>query len=125
VQFTNTNCDFTPQSAQPPQPLTTKPPPTTTTPQSILELDCDFESTCKWKNDPTSNKLVNWIVRSGYTESSSFAPYADHTLNTALGKFLTLDTPTYKSGAIAGYESPFMNGTKCVEFWYYNYGTVV
>jgi hypothetical protein len=118
------NCQFTPQIAAPSTTTTTKTPPTTTPQPSIRYLDCDFESTCNWKND-AKNAKVNWVIRKADSQLSSFSPSSDHTLGTSQGSYLTLDKQTFISKSISGYESPRMNQTKCLEFWYFNYGTAV
>jgi hypothetical protein len=126
---TETDCSLRPLTAMPSgQQSTTTARPSTTTEASILELDCDFEKSCAaWKNDP-KNTNVNWAVRRANESQSAYAPLTDRTfkfLGASYGSYLTLDTVNLLTFSTVGYESPYMNGTKCIEFWYYIYGTGV
>lgn len=123
-------CKFYPPRAQPGGPTTpqTTDQPTTTQP-SIIELDCDFEessSPCKWFNNP-SNSNGNWTVKSGRegTQLSISAPSGDHTTGTLDGRYLTLQDVYINNSSKVGWHSPNMNGTKCLEFWYYIYASKV
>ncbi len=124
------SCVLDPLAATPLDRITTTQSPQTiptTTEASILELDCNFESACSWKNDPT-NRDVDWLIQSANNPVSNFAPDTDHTyafMGSSKGSYLTLDSLLFFRNSIVGYESAYMNGTKCVEFWYYMYGTSV
>jgi hypothetical protein len=97
---------------------------TSTSQPSIKDLSCNFENICSWKNSVSS---FNWIVINGSTAANSFkGPSVDHTLNTDSGSLLTPNvTSNLASYSTANYLSPLMNGSKCIEFYYYMYGPVV
>ena len=98
---------------------------TRATPSMYSEFDCDFESQCSWRNSPT-NSFFNWIVQSAQSSSSFlFAAQKDHTLNTELGSYAGVFATNFTKNAKGGFISPQMNGTRCVEFWYYMYGSEV
>lgn len=121
------NCAFEPAVANPLGSTTPRPTSKPTTPQpSIADLDCDFEgkTKCKWFNDP-QNKYTDWKVAraSDGIDISGYAPSGDHTTGTLGGYYLAFDDQTFYRSALVGWHSPDMNGTKCLEFWYYMYGT--
>ena len=118
-------CNTIPSVAKP-QDLTSTTTLTTTlsTQASNKELSCNFESVCSWSNGATN---FNWIVVNGSTAASSFkGPSVDHTLNTEAGLLLTPNVlPSFTTYSTANYYSPFVSGSKCVEFYYYMYGSEV
>ena len=98
---------------------------TRTTPSSYGEFDCDFESPCPWRNSLTNN-YFNWTIQKALTSSSFiFSPQKDHTLDSELGSFAGVLSSNYTRYAKSALISPLMNGTRCVEFWYYMYGSEV
>ena len=95
----------------------------TTQPPSLLEIDCHFEEPCVWTN--ARGNRFNWTVLTAEEAEniSNYSPDYDHTTLTNQGSFLTtLDPALY---ATSYYLSPYVNGTKCLEFWYYLYGPQV
>ena len=119
------SCLFRPLAALPPKPLSTAPPETTpTTIAPIKELDCDFEIPCSWFNSPNNTK-ANWTITKASSSQFVGSPQNDHTLENNQGSFLTLDSTNYYPKTTVLFSSPLMNGTKCIEFWYYMYGSEV
>lgn len=92
---------------------------------SIKELDCDFESACKWSTVRTGD--FNFTVVDSATGFNNYGgPNADHSGGVGGGNYLVANTLNLRANFSLGkYESPIMNQTKCVEFWYYMYGTNV
>lgn len=128
VRFSTNVCRFIPDQAllfsTTGRPTTTV--TTTTRPPSLLDFDCHFETPCdQWQN--ARNNLLNWTIVTVPEAAaiSTYAPSADHTLpNTDQGSFLTVLNVT--TGSINSfYLSPRLNETKCLEFWYYMYGSQV
>lgn len=120
-------CSTIPSSATQPTPSTVKTTTTTTTiitPLTVQSLSCDFESSCKWINDGGN---FDWIVINGSTSSSNFyGPNNDHTLDQSIGNMLIPNAAQDQAdSSIASYNSPLINGTKCVEFFYYMLGPQV
>jgi hypothetical protein len=122
------SCYFSPNEAQPilPDITTTIMTSTVTTPDtSIKELDCDFETTnCQWFNSPNNTK-ANWTIYKVAENKNQYSPSIDHTLGNEQGSYLSLDSDAYFPKANVLFQSPLMNGTKCVAFWYYMYGSEV
>ncbi|RMZ97804.1 MAM and LDL-receptor class A domain-containing 2-like [Brachionus plicatilis] len=115
-------CTVFPLEAQTQVITTTAATTTTVTYPSIAEFDCDFEKACSWSNDP-ANLFTNWTAKRAVDINDSNSPQNDHTFTyTKFGTFLTLENRNYFPQAKINYISPEMNGTKCVEFWYYMYG---
>jgi hypothetical protein len=118
-------CNTIPIVAKP-QDLTSTSTLTTTlsTQQSIKELSCNFETPCSWNNGATN---FNWIVVNGSTSANSFkGPSVDHSLNTEAGMLLTPNVlSSFATYSTANYYSPVVSGSKCVEFYYYLYGSEV
>ena len=108
-----------------PSTTTTKSIPTTTPDTSLKEFDCDFETNdCSWFNNP-NNTLTNWTTIKASDSQNIHAPLADHTLNNNQGSYLTLESDSFLSKSNILLTSQLMNGTKCVAFWYYMYGSEV
>nr|XP_054757464.1 MAM and LDL-receptor class A domain-containing protein 1-like [Lytechinus pictus] len=84
---------------------------------------CDFEyDTCTFYNYPSSvsNDQFDWLRASGPTPSQSSGPNADHSTGTAAGFYMYIDSaPPRQTGDSAILNFPFLNGEKCVSFWYY------
>jgi hypothetical protein len=102
--------------------------PTTsfTTQASIPGLDCDFSTPCFWNN--LGNNNFNWTIIAAIDSPELFnGPSQDHNGGSINGGFyLIADTRFVRANkSIGRYESPPMNRTKCVEFWYYMYGSEV
>lgn len=114
-------CSVFPSEAQFQIFTTTVSTTTTVTYPSIAEFDCDFEKNCSWSNAPT-NLFTNWTRKRSTDVSDPNAPNNDHTYGSNFGNFLTLEKRNYFPQAKVDYISPEMNGTKCIEFWYYMYG---
>ncbi len=114
------SCYFSPNEAQPILPdITTKIiTSTVTTPDtSIKELDCDFETTnCQWFNSPNNTK-ANWTIYKVADNKNQYSPSIDHTLGNDQGSYLSLNSDAYFPKANVLFQSPLMNGTKCVAFW--------
>ena len=111
-------CIFSPPEAQPLFPeLKTTLASTETPDTSIIELDCDFEtSNCLWSNN-LNNTKSNWTISKASDNLNIFAPSTDHSLGSNLGSYLSLNSQTYFPKASVLFSSPLMNGTKCVAFW--------
>ncbi|XP_071486327.1 MAM and LDL-receptor class A domain-containing protein 1-like [Diadema antillarum] len=92
--------------------------------------DCDFESGfCTWTNDPTGD-MFDWILGSGGTPSIGTGPSVDHTLGTALGTFVFIETssPQVFNDAARLRSQAFSatpSGGRCLRFWYHMYGTQI
>lgn len=97
----------------------------TTTIPSIIELDCDFNSECSWSNARGND--FNWTVTNAQDGALNFGgPSQDHSTSSSNGLYLIADyTAIIKNNSLGKYESPPMNGSKCVEFWYFMYGPEV
>nr|XP_054750330.1 MAM and LDL-receptor class A domain-containing protein 1-like [Lytechinus pictus] len=84
---------------------------------------CDFEyDTCTFWNYPSSvsNDMFDWIRASGPTPSSSSGPDTDHSVGTAAGFYIYIDSGAPRQlGDLAILNSPLMVGQKCLSFWYY------
>ncbi|XP_041460944.1 MAM and LDL-receptor class A domain-containing protein 2-like [Lytechinus variegatus] len=84
---------------------------------------CDFEyDTCTFWNYPSSvsNDMFDWIRASGPTPSSSSGPDTDHSVGTAAGFYIYIDSGAPRQlGDSAILNSPLMVGQKCLSFWYY------
>lgn len=118
-------CQTIPTSAaQPTYSTTTTTTTTLSTLPSIDSLSCSFENSCRWNNDGAT---FDWIVISASTAYSQFnGPNFDHTLNSDKGFMLTPNvTQDLSAYSTASYNSPLVNGTKCVEFFYYMLGPQV
>ena len=109
-------------------PASTVAPATTTAQPTIEEFDCDFEGPCNWRNGPES-KVYSWQVARAGGEPK--APTIDHTFQEiGQGSFLAVTTTnaTAKKSK-ATFISPFLNSSissyKCIEFYYYLYGSEV
>ncbi|NQU33548.1 MAG: hypothetical protein HQ521_09960 [Bacteroidetes bacterium] len=102
--------------------------------------DFEAEATCStgcgavcntlltWSN-PTTDDL-DWLVDVGGTGSSATGPSVDHTLGSASGKYVYVETSCDGTGYSykrADLVSPYFNITALplagVEFWYHAYGT--
>jgi len=105
-------------------PYTTEKTTTLSTQPSIRDLSCNFETPCSWNNSISS---LNWIVVNATTAANVYnGPDKDHTLNSGDGQLITPNVlPNSSSYATAGYNSPYMNGSICIEFYYYIYGAEV
>jgi hypothetical protein len=126
IHFSNGYCSPLPVEAVPGYtPPTTTKTTTGTTQSSIIELDCDFSTKCSWSNLPANS--FNWTVVKALDGSSIYeGPAQDHSGGENGGSYLIADSVFVRvNKSIARYESPPMNGTKCVEFWYYMYGPQV
>jgi hypothetical protein len=118
-------CNTLPMSALPQDVTTTSTIMTTlSTESSIKELSCNFEAPCSWNNSISS---FNWIVINGSTAASIYnGPDKDHTTNLGYGQFIIPNVlSNISSYATAEYNSPYMIGSKCIEFYYYMYGAQV
>lgn len=124
-KYSTNVCNFIPSEALLFSTTTVTPttPTTTTSEPSLLEFDCHFEEPCLWTN-ARANRF-NWTVMTA-AEAAQLSPYApeyDHTLLTDQGSLLTaMNGSTLQSSF---YLSPSLNGSKCFEFWYYQYGPQV
>ena len=93
---------------------------------------CDFEygSLCTWSNVPNGNTTgrddFDWETNSGSTISFGTGPGVDHTLGTALGTYIYIETSgiNRKQGEKARLESEVLRATngQCLSFWYHMYG---
>ncbi len=106
------------------QQSTTKSPSTSTCYPSVKELDCDFDVDCAWRN--AQYNAFDWSIVDVNTGNKAFGgPLKNHKSETS-GLYLIANTTTVRTkSASASYESPIMNGVKCVEFWYYLNGPEV
>lgn len=112
-------------------PPSTVAPPTTTPQPTIHEYDCDFEGPCNWQNSP-DNKEFTWkvVAAAGEPGGDPNAPGKDHTYQeSAKGSFLGVKTSNVTAKTKAKFISPFFNSSistyKCIEFYYYLYGSEV
>lgn len=115
---------FTPLEANPEYfiPSTSTTPLTITLP-SIHDYDCDFERNCLWKN---TGKTLNWtVIRASDANKLYNGPDIDHSTQSGDGSYLAILDKPASGASIAYYSSPNMNGTKCLEFFYYIYGSEV
>ena len=114
------SCYFSPNEAQPiiPDMTTNIITSTPTTPDtSIQELDCNFENiNCQWFNSQNNTK-TNWTIFKSSENQNPYAPSIDHTLGSNQGSYLSLNSNSYFSKSSVLFQSPLMNGTKCVAFW--------
>ncbi|CAF0741635.1 unnamed protein product, partial [Brachionus calyciflorus] len=116
-------CNFAPIEAAvslTPSPLTTT-PILPTTPPHMKEYDCDFESKCLWQETNPSNLYINWIILNATSVSNG--PSTDHTLGTDKGSFISPIIKNYSPYTSSSYESPRLNITACLQFWYYMSGS--
>ena len=81
-----------------------------------------------WTNDLTDSNL-DWLVDVGGTSSSATGPSVDHTLGTAAGKYVYIETSCSGTGYpnfTANLESPWFNFTAYpqmnLSFWYHAFG---
>ena len=105
---------------------TTEPTTTTTNPEgTIQELTCHFEDDkCIWKNDEkTDYKWKEFTGLQGFQAASG--PLLDHTNGNTTSRYLAITDILTASNTVSSYVSPELLGTKCVEFWYFFYGTNV
>ena len=125
ISLSYVNCGFGPVEAQHFQTSTKIITSTVTTPDtSIKELDCDFETNCQWFNSPNNTK-ANWTIYKVADNKNQYSPSTDHTLGNDDGSYLSLNSDAYFPKANVLFQSPLMNGTKCVAFCYYMYGSEV
>ena len=97
---------------------------TLSTQSSIIQLDCDFSKPCSWSNLQTNS--FNWTIIKGIDANLFEGPSEDHTGGQTDGAYLVADSRFVRTNrSLARYESLPMNKTKCVEFWYYMYGSNV
>jgi hypothetical protein len=119
------NCNPVPLIAVPDDALLTTTISTTLSTQpSIKELDCDFERSCSWNNS-NSNRFKWTILTAKEAYENYNGPKLDHTLNSSFGSLVAPIYPTFSPFSSTFYTSPLINGTKCIEFWYYAYGEEV
>ncbi|XP_066300036.1 MAM and LDL-receptor class A domain-containing protein 1-like [Branchiostoma lanceolatum] len=90
---------------------------------------CTFENNdlCTWSQD-LSNDDFDWLLGQGSTGSQFTGPDSDHTLGTALGYFLFIETSSPRvNGDVARIVSTRFDGgqDRCFSFWYHMYGTSV
>ncbi|EDO47787.1 predicted protein [Nematostella vectensis] len=105
---------------------------TTTQPVNNLGINCDFEKDfCPqaWSQDVTDT--FNWTRQSGSTSSSGTGPSVDHTLGTAQGYYIYIETSYPRkfndTARIISSSVPGTTGTpgKCLSFWYHMYGATI
>ncbi|KAL8561655.1 hypothetical protein ACOMHN_001387 [Nucella lapillus] len=96
-------------------------------PDPLSELHvCSFDdrSVCGWMSDSTAN--YNWTVHSRSTPSNNTGPVEDHTMGSAEGWYIYLETSPTKPGDKARLMSPpltFAHGeTVCLMFYYSMHG---
>jgi hypothetical protein len=95
-----------------------------TTQPSNIELDCDFERSCFWNN--LNSTTFKWKILTAKEAYENYnGPKLDHTLNSSFGSLVAPIYPTFSPFYSTYYISPPLNGTKCIEFWYYVYGEEV
>lgn len=92
-------------------------------PPHLKELDCDFESDCKWKQSNPLNSYINWVVLNASALNNG--PSIDHTLGTNRGSFVSPIIKNYSPYTSGYYESPTLNFTACLQFWYFIRGSEV
>ncbi|CAH3118157.1 unnamed protein product [Pocillopora meandrina] len=88
--------------------------------------ECAFEETglCGWSDEKSVDNF-DWTRQSGSTSSSGTGPTFDHTLGTAKGFYMFIETSSpRKTGDKAQLLSPRYGATngKCLQFWYHMYG---
>lgn len=118
-------CNFLPEEAETNSRTTNfRTTVTRTTQASILEFDCDFERECSWGN--LNDNSYNWtVLKASDAFSNVNAPRIDRTTLSGDGSYLTITANPTAPYALGSYSSPKLNGTKCLEFWYYMYGPEV
>ncbi|KAL4238936.1 hypothetical protein ACF0H5_003640 [Mactra antiquata] len=87
---------------------------------------CTFDSgnLCDWEQSITDT--FNWTSLSGPTISDGTGPSNDHTLNSASGKYVYIETSSPRiQGDYADLVSRILpsNQSKCLEMWYTMYGS--
>lgn len=121
LRYSTDACNFIPEAALIETTTTTR--ATTTTRPPLADFDCDFEEQCSWYNLGTNR--FNWtITRAENVEPSSLGPTIDHTSGSPQGSYL-LAPSNLSTYTTTSFISQYFNGTKCLEFWYYAYGTNV
>ncbi|KAI8507319.1 MAM domain-containing glycosylphosphatidylinositol anchor protein 2 [Branchiostoma belcheri] len=88
-------------------------------------LSCDFETSdlCGYTQDTTNDQ--DWIRHSGPTPTTNTGPSVDHTLGTALGYYMYLETSAGTSGDAARLVSspfPANSAPYCLRFYYHMFG---
>eukprot|EP00795_Rhopilema_esculentum_P012712 gene12712-3431_t len=96
---------------------------------------CDFEygSFCTWNNVANGNQTgqddFDWERNSGSTSSYGTGPTVDHTVGTALGTYIFIETSGFnrRAGEKARLESELFSTSngKCLSFWYHMYGQTI
>jgi hypothetical protein len=119
-------CACQPESAKGPDTLPLPSVIGTTTPSQIIPspYNCDFENDfCNWYHD--SSKPLNWTRLQGKTADYLTGPSFDHTLGTADGWYIYLETsfPAKPSDSARIYSDKINgNSVNCLKFWYHMYG---
>ncbi|XP_013393211.1 MAM and LDL-receptor class A domain-containing protein 1 [Lingula anatina] len=86
--------------------------------------NCDFEvDTCTWTNVGSGDKF-DWTLSSGSTSSGGTGPSVDHTVGSAAGKYVYIESSRPRvQGDNAMLQSEVLNGSsQCLHFWYHMYG---
>ncbi|UJR31098.1 hypothetical protein I4U23_018606, partial [Adineta vaga] len=94
----------------------------------FYSIDCTFEEEhiCGYSSDPSGQ--FAWTRGQGTTPSSQTGANQDHTLGTALGHFMYIESsspqrPGQKARLLSVVEQPEKG--RCLEFWYHMYGRSV
>lgn len=91
----------------------------------ILLSECTFEiGLCDWTNDPEGD--VEWQRRQGSTPTSQTGPTVDHTLGTAAGNYIYMESsqPTMRNNKaiLLGPTISSQHVVYAIRFWYHMYG---
>ncbi|XP_077865040.1 MAM and LDL-receptor class A domain-containing protein 2-like [Saccoglossus kowalevskii] len=89
---------------------------------------CDFEmNTCGWTNELVKDDDYNWIRNAATTPTGGTGPKIDHTLGTAKGYYMVLETSDGNIGDRAWLVSEHLQPTsgKCFKFWYHMFGATI
>ncbi|XP_069133150.1 MAM and LDL-receptor class A domain-containing protein 1-like [Argopecten irradians] len=93
--------------------------------------ECDFETgLCSWKNVQNTGDQFDWTIKQGQTSSTGTGPSSDHTVGTAAGHYMYIETSSPRlSGNIAWLVSevfpPTSASGRCLNFWYNMYGQTI
>jgi len=92
--------------------------------------DCDFESgLCTWTNANQGDDF-DWTSKKGLTGTAGTGPSTDHTLGTAQGTYVYIETSAprttgHKAWLVSENFPPVSSSGRCIHFWYTMYGTTV
>lgn len=87
----------------------------------LTDLTCNFEvpvGLCSWQQGTADNQ--DWHLQKGLTPTLRTGPSADHTVGTASGQYIYLESSDGASGDKADLESPplVQKTPMCLDFWY-------